>query len=399
MKKQPISHNGKPRICFVAHFAYGAMCGGDHGIGGVQRQTSLMARWFARQGYQVSMLTWDEGQEDGTEIDGVRVFKMCRQDAGVRGLRFFWPRWSSLNAAMKRADADIYYQNCMGYETGQVALWCRRHGRKFVYSVANDMDCHVKFPSHVKFPKRKKLQDKILFMYGLRHADKVIAQTKKQQSLLHVNYKLDSLVVPMPCPDVCKDDNSVGPETGQKDSNRVLWIGRICEQKRPDRLLELAEACPDLQFDFVGPTADSEYASSVCDRAKTIENITVHGSISRRHVPKFYKKAKVLCCTSDYEGFPNTFLEAWSHSLPIVSTFDPDSVIADHGLGIVAKDVSGLVAGIRGLLDSPERWGKASQTARHYYLEHHTIDAVMAKFEWEFVDLPKRSCPITGDLA
>lgn len=35
-------------ICLVAHFAYGALAGGEHGhIGGVERQTSLMAKWLA----------------------------------------------------------------------------------------------------------------------------------------------------------------------------------------------------------------------------------------------------------------------------------------------------------------------------------------------------------------
>lgn len=57
------------RICFVAHFAHGAMAGGDSGhIGGVERQTSLMARWFAARRHQVSMLTWDEEQEDDENL-------------------------------------------------------------------------------------------------------------------------------------------------------------------------------------------------------------------------------------------------------------------------------------------------------------------------------------------
>ena len=70
-----------------------------------------MAKWLAGRGCKVSMLTWDEGQADGEIIDGVKVFKLCRKDDGIKGLRFFWPRWTSLNVAMKRADADIYYQN------------------------------------------------------------------------------------------------------------------------------------------------------------------------------------------------------------------------------------------------------------------------------------------------
>lgn len=381
MNKRPGLRNRKPRICFVSHDAYGAMCGGDHGIGGVQRQTSLMARWFASRGYQVSMLTWDEGQEDGVEIDGVRVYKMCRPDAGVRGLRFFWPRWHSLNAAMKRADADLYYQNCMGYETGQVALWCRRHGRKFIYSVAHDKDCQVKYRI------KGRLHDRVLFRYGLRHADKVIAQTQKQQSLLCANYRLDSSILPMPCPAVCKDNKSVVAETERKDSNRVLWIGRICKQKRPDRLLEIAEACPNLQFDFVGPPDDSEYSRGVCDRARTIQNITVHGSVSRRHVHEFYRKARVLCCTSDHEGFPNTFLEAWSLGIPIVSTFDPDGVIVSHRLGFVRQDVDGLVFSLREITRSSEVWLKVSMAARQYYLANHTPEVTLPRFERLFLDV------------
>ena len=133
--------SSKPSICLVAHFAYGVLSGGQCGhIGGVERQTALLARWLAARGYDVSILTWDEGQPNDVNTDGIRVIKMCRRSAGIAGLRFFLPRWTSLNSAMRRADADLYYQNCAEYVTGQVALWCRHNRRKFVYSVANDPD-------------------------------------------------------------------------------------------------------------------------------------------------------------------------------------------------------------------------------------------------------------------
>ena len=80
--------DSNPSICFVAHNACGALCGGQRGhIGGVERQTSLMAHWFVERGYRVSMLTWDEGQPDGTDIDGVRLFNICERDAGFPIIR------------------------------------------------------------------------------------------------------------------------------------------------------------------------------------------------------------------------------------------------------------------------------------------------------------------------
>jgi len=370
--------NRRPRLCFVSHYAYGALSGGYCGhIGGVEWQTSLMAKWFAGRGYPVSILTWDEGQEDGVEIDGVRVFKMCRKEAGIKGLRFFWPTWTSVVGAMKRADADIYYQNCGEYTTGQVALWCRRHNRRFVYSVASDPDCDA------RLPEMHRVHERALYRYGLRHADQVIVQTHQQQKMLYAGFRRDSVMIPMPCPGPSQEEYSRHDQE-RNGSQRVLWIGRICLVKRPDRLLDLAETCPDVRFDFVGPADGTEYSRGICERAKALENVTVHGPAAREYVSHFYRQAAIVCCTSDFEGFPNTFLEAWSWGVPIVSTFDPDGLIAEKGLGRVGRDVAELAAGIRTLLDEPNQWRAASRPARLYYAENHAMDVAMVRFERVF---------------
>ena len=175
--RQTLRQNSNPRICFVAHSAYGALAGVDNGhIGGIERQTSLMARWCAAHGYPVTMITWDEGQRDGVVVDGVRVLTMCRKGAGIKGLRFFVPKWTSLCSAMKRADADIYYYNCGDLVLGQVVRWCRKHGRKAVYSVANDPDCDP------RLPVLRKVRERVLYKYGLHHADSVIVQTCHQEA-------------------------------------------------------------------------------------------------------------------------------------------------------------------------------------------------------------------------
>ncbi|MBW2595331.1 MAG: glycosyltransferase family 4 protein [Deltaproteobacteria bacterium] len=343
---------------------------------------SLVARWFAGCGYQVSVLTWDEGGPAEEMIDGVRVLKICRQGAGIKGLRFFWPKWTSLIAAMKRADADVYYHNLAECTTGQTALWCRQHGRRFVFSVSANTQCKTKLPY--------RFQERILYRYGLKLADYVIVQTRKQQKMLQDNYGCDSVVLPMPCPGPNETDFK-DCKSQCSDSQHVLWLGRICEIKRPDRLLDLAEACPDLHFDLVGPEDGTDYSHNVYTRARTITNLTLHGPASRDRVPEFYKKAKILCCTSESEGFPNTFLEAWSYALPTVSTFDPDNLIVDNGLGVVAQDIVGLAAGISSLCESPDLRREMSQRARKFYLKNYTVDAVMAKYEKVFREVYEKS--------
>ena len=280
---------------------------------------------------------------------------------------------------MRRADADVYYHNCGECVTGQIALWCRRNRKAFVFSSANDTDCDPALPD------LKSLGERVLYRYGLRRANARIVQTETQRLRLRAEFGLDAVTIPMPCRGASEEDFAQREHPG---SGRVLWIARLTRQKRPDRFLDLAQASPALQFDFVGPTFTEPYAQAVrehsqamCERAKTMSNVTVYGALPRERVADLYRRASLLCCTSDYEGFPNTFLEAWSYGIPVVSTIDPDGVITRWQLGIVAKSVPELRDAIRFLLGSPQQYGEMSRNARKYYVENHTIAASLPKCE------------------
>lgn len=363
-------------ICIVAHFAYGAIAGGRSGhAGGVERQTSLMARWLAERGNKVSILTWDEGQADEVSIDGVRVIKMCRKDAGLPGVRFFYPRWSSLNRAMRKADADLYYQNCAEYVTGQVALWCHRNGRRFVYSVASDPECDP------ELPEMRTFRERILYRYGLRRANKIIVQTQNQKSMLKGEWDLESTVLPMPCEGPIGNEFRA-PMPPVKSNCRVAWIGRISPVKRLEFLLDIAEAIPKVEFHIAGkPDKDDVYSRDVLHRARNLLNVIEHGMIQKDNMRELYKNVSLLCCTSQYEGFPNTFLEAWSYGIPVISTVDPDDLIADRELGIFANGKKQIIEEIQNLIQSPVAWRKMSSNAREYYLQNHAVDSSMSRFE------------------
>lgn len=372
-------------VCLVSHFAYGALTGGTTGhSGGVERQTNLVARWLRNRGHRVSVITWDEGQPDEVDIDGIRVFKVCRQDAGLPGLRFLHPRWTSLTSALRRANADVYYHNCGECVTGQVALWCCWQGRKFIFSSASDADCDADLPFIGNF------RDRTLYQWGLKLADQVIVQTHSQQTLLAKNFGKEALVLPMPCPEPVVAVTN-GTKALRMTSKRVLWVGQLWEAKRPDRFLDVAAACPQLQFDLVGPQAESDYSRQVVDRASQLSNVTVHGRIAQSQMPKFYQQAACLCCTSDKEGFPNVFLEAWSHGLPVVSTFDPDDTIGRNKLGVIVTERTDLSTELVNFLASEVQRQTASTNARRYYLENHQLDRVMLRFERIFCEVVNES--------
>jgi len=375
-KHQQLNH--EPSICFVALNAYNVLSGREdvNHTGGAEVQQVLIASWLVRQGYSVSFVTLDHGQLDGTDLNGIKVFKAYAKEEGVRGLRFLHPRGSGLWAAMTRAGADVYYQRGADDQTGQVALWCRLHRRRFIFAAANDSDCAASLYA------LRSLREKVLYKIGLRLADAITVQTTTQQQLLRQNMGMQTELIRN-----CGQQSNGGALHGEPlgthaRPRHVLWGGRFARQKRLELLLEVAERCPEIMFDVVGASGtDSSYTSSLLERAAVLPNVEMHGRVLYSQMSEYYRRSHVLCCTSKYEGFPNTFLEAWTMGIPVVSTFDPDGIIAKHGLGLVAQDVPGFVECLRQITESREKWLAASRAARQYYLANHTPEACLPAFE------------------
>ncbi|MCU7830008.1 MAG: glycosyltransferase family 4 protein [Candidatus Thiodiazotropha sp. (ex Myrtea sp. 'scaly one' KF741663)] len=362
-------------ICIVANFAYGAMTNSESGhIGGVERQTALLAKWLANNTkHKVSIITWNENDLNDEIIDNVTVIKLCRRDDGIPGIRFFYPRWHSLIRSLKKANADVYYQNCAEYVTGQVALWCRLNNRKFIYSVASDPDCDINLPS------LRTYREKVLYKYGLKNANRIICQTKSQQNSLRLGFSLNSEVLPMPCPGPM--DNLIQPKHLQDGKFHVLWVGRIASVKRVEVLLDIAESLDGIIFEIAGGAdQELEYARNILDRASAISNVILHGKLNREQLNKRYSAVSAFCNTSLYEGFPNTFLEAWSYCLPVVSTINPDTVITNNDIGINVKSTEEFINAFILLRDNEGIWKSMSNRAREYYLANHSTNNAMNNF-------------------
>jgi glycosyltransferase involved in cell wall biosynthesis len=374
----PSQPSRQPSICFVALNAYNLLSGREdiNHTGGAEVQQVRVASWLVRRGHPVSFVTLDHGQCDGITLNGITIRKAYAKGAGLRALRFVHPRWSGLGSAMARANADVYYQRGGGNETGQVALWCRLHRRSFVFGAASDADCDPALSA------LRSGRERILYRIGLRLADAVIAQTKIQQHLLQQNMRVPSILIHSCCPTPSEGMPDVGPTSRSSSSMNVLWVGRISREKRFEWLLDIAERCPEIHFDVVGASnTDSEYASLLTQRAAGIPNVKMHGRVSHAEMVQHYQRCQVLCCTSAYEGFPNTFLEAWALGVPVVSTFDPDGAVAANGLGWVSQGAEDIVACLKQMARSSEIRLGASAAARRYYMMHHTPDTCLPPFE------------------
>jgi glycosyltransferase involved in cell wall biosynthesis len=360
------------RICFVGleNLPVLAPEFEQYGTGGAQLQQTLLAKAFARQGYSVSMVVGDYGQEDGASWSGVRTYKAYSAREGIPVVRFLHPRWTKLCAAMRRAAADVYYVSCAGAQVGQVAMWAAKNGRRMIFRVASDADCD---------PRRVLIsywRDRRLYEYGLRRASAVLTQSTKQQQLMQGNYGVDSTVV---CSLVDPPERVL--PFAERDIS-LLWVSNIQQLKRPEVFLELARRLDPCSASMVGgpmPRAHDLY-QQITARAARVGNLAFHGRLPYRATNRLFDQARVFINTSETEGFPNTFLQAWIRGIPVVSFIDPDEVIRREGLGHTVANLEEMTSAAQRLATDSQAWLEASARCRAYMARHYGEERLLIPY-------------------
>lgn len=361
------------RICFFALNAYPTLSGTrESRVGGAEVQQKLLSKYLLDLGHDVSFVTRDHGQVDGDEIGGIKVYKAFTQGAGLPYLRFIHPRCTKAWGALKKADADIYYQRCAGMETGLLAAFCAAYDKKFIFASASDSDFDL---SRVIVASRR---DSWLYVYGLKRANMIITQTQRQRDLLAKNFGLKAEVIS----NCWSQEGSVNPMQGSMRRD-VLWVSTLRSWKRPEQVTQLARQKPDMHFVMVGgaATGDEELYESIKREAQQLENMSFIGFVPFADVGKKFDDARIVINTSEpKEGFPNSFLQAWQRGIPVISYFDPDDIIRKERVGYVVSTVEEMAAALTALEDK-ETYREYSQRAVRYFNDNHLIDSIGPSYE------------------
>src|SRR5581483_7749442 len=220
-------------------------------------------------------------------------------------------------------------------------------------------------------------RDRWMFEYGVRHADAIIVQNAFQQETCYENYGRRATVIPSAyAPPV----NATADENGS-----VLWVGTIRDYKQPELLLEMARRLPQLRFVMVGGAGglrqqDIRYFEGVKREAQSLRNVEFAGFVPYAGVEAYFNRARVFVNTSRFEGFPNTFLQAWARGVPTVSFVDTGSRRGLEPIYAVVRDVSAAVQEIGRLMLDDDHWQAASARCRMHYWTHHSMSSVTARY-------------------
>jgi glycosyltransferase involved in cell wall biosynthesis len=360
--------SGRGRLCFYAPHLYPVTAGGEiELVGGAEVIQWSLGRGLAARGFEVSIVTCDYGQPERVEREGVSLLRAFSPQAGVRILRFFYPRLWKASIALWRVRADVYLTQGSGIEAGLAYEVARLRRAAFVFLAAHDFDALTSLPV---LPRRR---HRWWYLRALKGAEMRIAQTGVQRRLFLDNFGLETPVIGNPA-----ELPSRGVDAA---ANRVvLWLATYKPSKRPEWFTELARRLPEHQFVMVGGLPGSsdknESWESARRAADECSNLTVYGFVERERIGDFLEQAAVFVHTSPAEGFPMAVLEAWSYGIPSITAVDPDGAVARFGLGDVVTTIDGLVEAVVRLMNDDERRRSAGARARAYVEQHHAQNVI-----------------------
>ena len=149
---------------------------------------------------------------------------------------------------------------------------------------------------------------------------------------------------------------------------RSLRHSLRCAPIRDQALAFLLVQTPTISLVFV----------SAC--ATGVGNLTFHGQTLYRATNKLFDRARLFVNTSEIEGFPNTFLQAWVRGVPVVSFFDPDGVIQREGLGYAVTSLDEMARTAHRLTTDSQAWLEVSERCRAYVARRYGEDQILAPY-------------------
>ncbi len=179
------------------------------------------------------------------------------------------------------------------------------------------------------------------------------------------------------------ESSSGNTETGQHETCKVLFVGRLAPVKRPDRFLRaLALACrehPPLEGVVVGDGPARKAMEELATKLGLLPGkVTFLGQ--RDDVAALLKRSHMLILCSDQEGAPVVLLEAMGARLPVVTTPAGDAgvMVQDGVTGYVVPfdDISGMAGRMVRFAKSPDLRRQLGEAGRRRVEQEYSFEGL-----------------------
>jgi glycosyltransferase involved in cell wall biosynthesis len=356
------------------------LIGSEKSVGGAAVEWLTWLKAFNKIGCDSALLTWQGAKEQIKNNVEFEIIESYNLNKGIPKLRFLTYQLPMLILSIKKFNPDYIIQECANRFTGILALVTKLLGKPFIHRIASDMDVDERI--------KKNISKFYLYLYysGLKNTDFISCQN---------NYQLNILKNKFPQKPIYLHYNPFEIKTKYLQNTvreYIAWIGNFRYEKNLPALAIIAKKLKQYKFKIVGKVLDSENLDTQIglEELEKLNNVEFLGHVNNSVIPEFLSRAYCLLNTSRLEGFSNTFLEAWSVGIPVISTknVNPDSIITKFNLGIVAETYEEIPEILNNFI-SQEQHLKYYENCINYVKKNHDPESIAKKFIIDLKNIKK----------
>ncbi len=384
------------RICFVMFGAYPLFNQEmNETFGGSEVELYNLAVYMAGKGLQVDFIVGDYGQKDVEVRENVRLIRVRYMNLEKYSsfihklLRYFY-----LFREFIRQPSDIFITKTASELLGWLVIIEKLlKGRKVVFRLGSDKDADFDF-------WKSDMKKYFLYKFGIRRCSMVYSQSLDQERMLRERYRIES--------NVRKNVFCLNNKEEKRSDGHILWVSRCEPLKRPLLFTELARRMPEEKFIMIMPQVQKKNASEneciaeiieeVRRCSEELDNFRYIDYVPFHLIQSYYNSAKLFINTSEYEGFPNSFIQACLAGTGILSfRVNPDVILTGYGLGHCCRDnMEEAVEYIRSL--NGAKMDELEEKALNYVKENHNICTVGEMYIEDFYHLAAEKLGFCGDF-
>jgi len=344
--------------------------------GGAEKVMSTMANHFARSGWAVNLVTWDDGRKP--------PFFPLDASVGRTAIDLLRPARSTLDAFRGNLARIVRMREVIRETAPSVVVSFLNQtniisilatlgmGIPVVVAERNDPE---------RYPLTRPWSMLRRIAYG--RSASVVVQTAAAARYYQTRLNTQVAIIPNP---VIVDDVCCG-ELVDVASPRVVAMGRFKEAKNfPLLLRAFAKATSDRPRWNLAIVGDGPLRGDLERQALDLgigSRVSFTGFLSKPH--RFLAASDIFVLSSDLEGFPCVLVEAMGCGLPVIATRYHDGVEEiiqnrDNGIIVDRGDEEALAGALGALMDDPSFRDRLGRRARQV-LCRYDVDGTMAKWD------------------
>ena len=340
-------------------------------MGGAELQIKYLIDLLINNGFKVYFICIDQRKADEESQNDFELYRLkCfkfRQTLGS-----IYPLYHlRIIRELNRIKPDIIYTRTYTSWSGLVTKYAKKRGIKHLWAIASDSDVS-RVSKKIRPYKIFDLIERHWVKKAFKDCDFILTQNEFQQNKLLECYKRSGILI--------KQSTYSCPEKLIKKDNKKLsisWIANFKPLKRPELFIELVEAFnnnPEFDFIMIG-RMEKKYKHLMEKTLSKYLNFKYLGEIENDKVNEILCKCHILINTSLFEGFSNTFVQAWMRKVIVISmNSDPDKILTRQGIGFVRENINDVVLLLKELGKDPLKVSELGDRAFSYSNENHSYE-------------------------